>query len=151
MAATATISVNVKDAYGGIGRCSVTVPNSKATEANSKKVADFIKDHSDAKVMSYGYTKAFSGDSTDEGKYDTCQQRLTLLWQDGDGNSRRFGIPAPRDEDVNTKQQPTSDFAEDVKDLLNDIGAGSDWVYNGGGMNSRLPGSGARDTALTGV
>jgi hypothetical protein len=151
MAKTASINVNVKDAYGNTGRSSVTVPVAKATEANAKKVADFIKDHSDAKVQSYGYTKDYSGDSTSEGKYDTCQQRLTLLWETGDGEKRAFGIPAPRDEDVNTKQQPTSDLAEDVKDLLNAIGAGSDWVYNGGGMKSRLPGSEGRDKELTGV
>jgi hypothetical protein len=146
-----TLSVSLADAEGNPGRCTVKVPEKKATEKNAKKVADFMKEHSDARVVSYGLTRDYSGDSTSEGKYDMCYQRLELLYEDGDGKPRRFGIPAPRDEDVNTKQQPESDLAEDVKDLLNEIGAGKDWVYNGGGMKSRMPGKSARDKEMTGV
>ena len=95
-------------------------------------------------------------DAVDEGKYDTCQQRLVFLYKDKAIDSmRRFSYPAPRDEDVNTRQQPISDLAEDVKDLLQSVGAltnDDDKVeYNGGGLHSRLPEKSARSTELTGV
>ena len=151
MAKKGKITVMVEDEAGHTGRCTVTVPENKATEANAKKVRDYIKDHSDARVTGYGLTKDYDDDSVSEGKYDMCYQRLEYLFETGDGEKRRFGIPAPRDEDVDDYQQPTSDSAEDVKDLLNEIGAGKDWVYNGGGMKSRMPGKSARSKEMTGV
>lgn len=151
MATYGTLTVSLEDYKGKTATPRVRVPEAKATLANAKKVAEFLETHSDARVVSYGASKDYSGDSTDTGKYDRVLQRLELLFEDGDGNSKRFSIHAPRDEDVNDDQEPDSDLAEDVKDLLVDIGAGSAFTYNGGGLESRKPSKQARAKVMTGV
>lgn len=149
--AQGTLSVSLQDYKGKGATAKVRVPEAKATLANAKKVADFLKTHSDARVVTYGASKDYSGDTTDTGKYDRVLQRLEFLYEDSDGNSKRFSIHAPRDEDVNDDQEPTSDLAEDVKDLLVDVGAGSGFSYNGGGLKSRMPSKEARAKEMTGV
>lgn len=143
--------MSLEDYKGKSGQVRVEVPVAKATDANAKKLADFLKTHSDARVVSYGISKDYSGDSTDSGKYDRCLQRLEFLYEDQDGRSRKFSYPAPRDEDVSDDQEPTSGLAEDTKDLLVSIGACTTFVYGGGGLKSRLPKRGSRSTAMTGI
>lgn len=151
MATYGTLSVSLQDYKGKTATAKVRVPEAKATQTNAKKVADFLKTHSDAKVTTYGASKDYSGDSTDTGKYDRVLQRLELLYEDSNGSGKRFSIHAPRDEDVNDDQEPDSDLAEDVKDLLVEIGAGSGFTYNGGGLKSRMPSKEARSKEMTGV
>lgn len=151
MATYGTLTASLEDYKGKTATARIRVPEAKATQANAKKLADFLKVHSDAKVVSYGASKDYSGDSTDTGKYDRVLQRLELLFEDGDGKSKRFSIHAPRDEDVNDDQEPDSDLAEDVKDLLVAVGAGSNFTYNGGGLESRKPSKQARAKVMTGV
>lgn len=119
---------------------------------NSKAIADWIKDHTDARVVSYGITLDYDGDSTSAGKYDRVLQRLNLLYEDQDGNSKRFSIPAPSDESVNDDQEPESDLAEDVKDLLvANVKDVKSLTYNGGGLRSRMPSKEARSKEMTGI
>jgi hypothetical protein len=152
MAATyGSLNVSLSDYKGKAGICKVRVPIAKATDANAKKIADFLKTHSDARVTSYGITKDYDGDTVDSGKYDRCLQRLVMFFEDEKGQNRSFSIPAPRDEDVDDDQEPTSDLPEDVKDLLVSVGAVSSVVYNGGGMRSRVPSKQARKKIMTGV
>lgn len=151
MSAYGSLNVSVQDYKGKTAPVKVRVPVKKATLANAKKVAEFLKTHSDAMVVTYGASIDYSGDSTDTGKYDRVLQRLGLLYEDSDGNSKRFSFPAPRDEDVNDDQEPTSDLAEAVKDLLVAVGAGSGFVYNGGGLKSRMPSKEARAKEMTGI
>ena len=147
-----SLTVTVKDKMGLTGAVRISTASSYATVANAKKVADWLKDHSDAQVISYGATTDFIGDECDNGKYDRVQQRLTMLFTDKNG-SHRFGIPAPKDEDLDDDQQPISDLPEDVKDLLVSVGAmdSATYTYGGGGLQSRLPDSRARKRAVTGV
>jgi hypothetical protein len=149
-----SLNVTLEDYKGKTGNVKMRVPIAKATEPIAKKLADFLKEHSDARVVSYGISKEYAGDSTDSGKYDRCLQRLLFLFEDQDGVSHTFSFPAPRDEDVNDDQEPTSGLAEDIKDLLtggSKLGIYSSIVYNGGGITSRLPRKGARSTKMTGV
>ena len=116
---------------------------------SSKAIADFLATHSDAKVVSYGISMAYVGDTTDEGKYDQVAQKMVCLFKDAATRKPvRFSIPAVRDEDVTTKQQINSDVAEDVKDLLQ-AQTGKTLVFRGGYLGSKKPGD--LDTTLTGV
>ena len=152
MAEKGSLNVSLKDYKGQSGSMSIEVPKAKATLANAKKVADYAKTHSDARVVGYGASLKYAGDETDNGKYDRCLQRLEFNYESGDGSTRKLGYPAPRDEDVNDDQEPEGDVAEDFKDLLVSVGALTNPVsYNGGGLKSRLPKSGARATEMTGV
>lgn len=132
------------------GKSAVVRVTGVSTLANAKKVADFLKTHSDAKVVSYGITMDYAGDSTSNGKYDRVLQSLKLSFEDEAGKTRFFSIPAPADEAVDDDQEPKSDLAEDVKDLLNSLGL-KIATYNGGGINSRLPSKEARKKVMTGI
>lgn len=145
------LTCSVEDYKGQASTVRVAVALASATPAKAKDLADFLVTHSDARVASYGVTIDFGGDTTDTGKYDRVLQSLRFSYEDQDGKSRRFSIPAPRDEDVNDDQEPTSGLAEDVKDLLVSLGAGTAFVYNGGGLDSRMPPKNARAKAMTGV
>lgn len=138
--------MSLEDYKGKSGQVRVEVPVAKATDANAKKLADWLRTHSDARVTSYGISKDYSGDSTDSGKYDRCLQRLEFLYEDQDGRARKFSFPAPKDEDVSDDQEPDEAVAGAVKTILKDVGAISDWVYGGGGLKSRLPKKGSRAT-----
>ena len=122
------------------------------TLANAKKLADFIMTHSDAKVIGYGTCQSATveNDECDAGKYDRVEQKLTFLFSEKNGSSRRFSIPAPRDEDVDTDQEGSSDLAEDINDLLKTVGATKENMrFNGAGLISKMPK--IRKTTKTGV
>ena len=144
------LTCTVQDYKGKSATCKVRVASGKCTVANASTLADYLKTHSDAKVVSFGISIDAKGDETDSGKYDRVLQSLTYLFEDSNGNARRFSLPAPRDEDVNIDQEPDSDTAEDVKDLLNGFGL-SIATYSGGGLKSRTPSKEARSKSLTGV
>lgn len=144
------LTCTVEDYKGKTAVCKVRVESAKCTIANASTLADYLKTHSDARVVSFGISQDAKGDETDSGKYDRVLQSLTYLFEDENGNTRRFSLPAPRDEDVNTDQEPDSDTAEDVRDMLNGFGLKIS-VYNGGGLRSRTPKKEARTKELTGV
>ena len=144
------LTCTVQDYKGKSATVKVRVATAKCTIGNASALADYLKTHSDAKVTSFGISQDAKGDETDSGKYDRVLQSLVYLFEDSNGNTRRFSLPAPRDEDVNVDQEPASDTAEDVKDLLNGFGLGIT-TYSGGGLKSRTPNKDARSKALTGV
>lgn len=140
-------TVTLEDSSGNVA----TVKVSDITNgiSSAKAIADYMATHSDARVISYGISLAYTGDSTDEGDYDQVAQKMVYLFKDANTRKTlRFSVPAIRDEDVTTRQQATSDAAEDVKDLLQGQ-TGKTLVYRGGYLSSRNPGD--LDTALTGV
>lgn len=145
------LSCTVEDYKGKSAVVKVQVAAASATPAKAKILADHIKDHSDAKVVGYGVSLEYAGDDVNSGKYDRVLQTLTLLYEDQAGKSRRFSIPAPRDEDVNVDQEPDSDYAEDARDLLISLGAFTSANYMGGGMKSRMPSKESRSKVTTGV
>ena len=145
------LTCTVEDYKGQTATSKVAVTAANATPAKAKVLADFIKGQSDARVVGYGCTLDFLGDEVDTGKYDRVLQALTFLYEDQAGKAKRFSIPAPSDESVNDDQEPESDLAEDVKDLLISLGAATTLTYNGGGLKSRTPSKQARSKALTGV
>jgi hypothetical protein len=145
------LTCSLEDYKGQTSTVRVGVVLASATPAKAKDLADFLVTHSDARVIGYGVTIDFGGDTTDTGKYDRVLQALRFSYEDQDGKSRRFSIPAPRDEDVSADQEPTSGLAEDVKDLLVSLGAGSAFTYNGGGLDSRMPPKSARSKVMTGI
>lgn len=144
------LTCTVQDYKGKSATVKVRVATAKCTIANAGTLADYLKTHSDARVVSFGISQDAKGDSTNSGKYDRVLQSLVYLYEDSNGNARRFSLPAPRDEDVDVDQEPDGDTAEDVKDLLNRFGLGIS-VYNGGGLRSRPGAKISRKTALTGV
>lgn len=146
-----SLTCTVEDYKGQTSTVRVLVSEANATPAKAKDLADFLATHSDARVVGYGVGLDYANDSVSAGKYDRCLQTLRFLFEDQDGKARRFSIPAPRDEDVNVDQEPGSDVAEDVKDLLVSLGAGTAFVYNGGGLDSRMPPKNARAKVMTGV
>jgi len=150
MATYGSINVSLRDYKGKTASVKVIVPEDKATLANGLLVAAFLEDYSCAAVTGYGVSVDYT-DTTITGKYDRVLQALKLLYKNADGKQVRFSIPAPKDGNVNDDQEPDSDVAEDVKDLLVSIGASSAFVYEGGGLKSRLPSKEARSTQLTGV
>jgi hypothetical protein len=141
------ISVTLQDYKGKTGVVTLDGPK---TLTNAKTLADFLKTHSDAKVVSYGVSLDYSGDDTSNGKYDRVLQRLKFSYEKTDGKNVTFSYPAPRDEDVSDDQEPTSGLAEDVKDLLNQLGV-KIATYNGGGMVSRMPSKESRSKSMTGI
>ena len=145
------LTCSVTDYLGKSAVVKVRVKSAQCTIANASKLADYVKTHSDARVVAFGLSQDAKGDSTDSGKYDRVLQSLVYLYEDNEGVSRRFSLPAPRDEDVDLNQEPVSDTAEDVKDLLNGFGLNLS-VYNGGGLKSRTPGKEGRvNKSMTGV
>lgn len=144
------LTCSCQDFLGKSGTVKVRVKTAQCTIGNASKLADYVKTHSDARVTAFGISQDAKGDETDSGKYDRVLQRLTYLFEDKNGNARRFSLPAPRDEDVNERQEPDSDTVEDVKDLLNGFGLEIS-VYNGGGLNSRTGSKDSREKDLTGV
>ena len=150
MATYGTLTSTVQDYKGKTATVKVIVPAAKATLANAKKIAEFLEDYSCAAVVGYGVALGYS-DDTITGKYDRVLQSLTLLFENADGRSVRFSIPAPKDGNVNDDQEPDSDVPEDVKDLLVAVGASTSFIYNGGGLKSRLPNKDARSKVMTGV
>ena len=144
------LTTSVEDYKGKTATVKVRVLKANATLANAGKLADYIKTHSDAKVITFGVSQDAKGDETDTGKYDRVLQRLVYLFEDEQGVAHRFSLPAPRDEDVNADQEPDSDTAEDVSDLLKGFGL-KGLTFNGGGLLSRTPAKEARSRATTGV
>lgn len=144
------LTCSVEDYKGKSATVKVRVPTAKCTIGNASILADYVKTHSDARVTSFGISQDAKGDKTNRGKYDRVLQKLVYLFEDANGNARRFSLPAPRDEDVDDDQEPDSDTAEDVKDLLNGFGL-SITVYNGGGLGSRTGSKISRKRDLTGV
>ena len=144
------LTCSVKDYKGQSATVKVRVATAQCTIGNASKLADYVKTHSDAKVTAFGISQDAKGDSTDTGKYDRVLQSLAYLFEDENGNARRFSLPAPRDEDVDVDQEPDGDTAKDVKDLLNGFGL-KIAAYNGGGLRSRTGGNLSRKKTLTGV
>lgn len=150
MAVYGTLVCTLTDYKGKSANVKVRVPAAKATLANAKTLAEFLEDMSAAAVSGYGVTLGYV-DTCIEGKYDRVLQSLVLLFENADGQAIRFSIPAPKDGNVNDDQEPHPDVPEDVKDLLVGIGASSSFIYNGGGLRSRLPNKDARSKEMTGV
>ena len=146
-----SISCTVRD-YKGKQAVVVVDRLAKPTLAQAKTLADFITTHSDAKVIGYAMSmsETVENDDCNAGKYDRVEQKLTFLYSCKDGSSRRFSIPAPRDEDVDTDQEGSSDMAEDINDLLKSVGATKENMrFNGAGLVSKMPKN--RKTVKTGV
>lgn len=119
------------------------------SEAKLKAMADWLKGHSDAKIVSYGVTKAYAGDSVTEGNYDHVAQKMNVLFKDNTTRKMvRASIPAPAENCVNDKQQLDSDVATDFRQQLHSL-TGKTLTYRGGYLNSRNPGN--LDTEETGV
>lgn len=145
------LTCSVQDYLGKSATVKVRVKAAKCTIGNANSLADYVQTHSDARVTAFGISQDAKGDSTDTGKYDRVLQSLTYLFEDNEGNAKRFSLPAPRDEDVDDNQEPVSDTAEDLKDLLNGFGLNIS-VYNGGGLKSRTPNKEGRvNKSMTGV
>lgn len=139
------LTCTVRDYKGKTGVVKVRVPSAKATIPLAGELADLIEQRSDAAVVGFGLSLDAKGGETDSGKYDRVYQRLVYLFEDENGLSHRFSIPAPRDEDVNEDQEPDSESANDVGDFMETVG----WpgiVYHGGGLVSRSPRRGERAT-----
>jgi hypothetical protein len=147
----ASVSCTLRDYKGKSSIVTVDVTGTP-TLAKAKALADFLKTHSDAKVIGYGISQnaTVEDDQCDAGKYDRVEQKLVFLFSEKDGSSRRFSIPAPRDEDVDVDQEGDSDVAEDINDLLKSIGATKENMrFNGAGLTSKMPKS--RKVEKTGV
>lgn len=137
----ASLSCTLRDYKGKVGIVTVDVAGTPSM-SNAKKLADFLTTHSDAQVIGYGISNnaTVEDDECDAGKYDRVEQKLVFLFSEKSGKSRRFSIPAPRDEDVDVDQEGNSDVAEDVNDLLKTIGATKENMrFNGAGLVSKLP------------
>lgn len=147
----ACVSCTLRDYKGKSSIVTVDVTGTP-TLAKAKSLADFLSTHSDAQVIGYGVSlnATVENDSCDAGKYDRVEQKLVFLFSEKDGSSRRFSIPAPRDEDVDVDQEGSSDVAEDINDLLKTLGATKENMrFNGAGLVSKLPK--IRKTQKTGV
>lgn len=143
------LAVTVEDFWRKSGIVKVKVPAASATLVNALALATFIDTHSTAKIVGYSANVETTGDTATSGtKYDRVFQRLHFLFEENDGSSRRFSLPAPVETDVSDKQEPTADAAGLVKTLLGTLGL-SIAEYNGGGISSRLPNKDARDTEIT--
>lgn len=146
-------TVTMRDAKGKTG---VTSLRKVGGLSDVEKIADWLKNHTDAQVIEYSYTESKKlsqdDDKCSSGKYDRCEQRLILNFYDSsEGEQITFSYPAPRDEDLDEDQQPVSDVAEDVKDLIaaTTTREGTDLLYNGGGLKSKMPR--LKKVATTGV
>ena len=137
----ASVSCTLRDYKGKTSIVSVDVTGTP-TLTKAKALADFMTTHSDAQVIGYGASQnaTVENDQCDAGKYDRVEQKLTFLFSQKSGASRRFTIPAPRDEDVDTDQEGSSDLAEDINDLLKTLGATRENMrFNGAGLVSKMP------------
>lgn len=137
----ASVSCTVRDYKGRSAIVTVDVTGTP-TLSKAKALADFIQTHSDAKVIGYGISQnvTVENDSCDAGKYDRVYQKLVFLFSEKNGTSRRFSIPAPRDEDVDVDQEGSADVAEDINDLLKTLGATKENMrFNGSGLVSKMP------------
>jgi hypothetical protein len=148
--AQGTLTVVVEDAKGKSAQTRIPFVNDADLD-KAEDFANFIETHSDAKVTSYGISMEYEG-TIDEGDYDMVKQKLKMLMRRTDitGNRHSLSIPAPRDEDVDTYQQATSDFAEDFLDFM-ELVTGSRPDYHGGALASKLPGSGELSRETTGI
>lgn len=147
----ASVSCTLRDYKGKSSIVTVDVTGTP-TLAKAKTLADFLKTHSDAAVVGYGcsLSATVEDDSCDKGDYDRVEQKLVFLFSEKSGASRRFSIPAPRDEDVDVDQEGSSDLAKDINDLLKSLGATRENMrFNGAGLTSKLPKQ--RKTTKTGV
>ncbi len=147
----ANVSCTLRDYKGKSSIVTVDVTGTP-TLAKAKSLADFLTTHSDAQVIGYGISlnATVENDQCDAGKYDRVEQKLVFLFSEKDGGSRRFSIPAPRDEDVDVDQEGSSDVAEDINDLLKSLGATKENMrFNGAGLVSKMPK--IRKTVKTGV
>lgn len=138
---SASVSCTLRDYKGKTSIISVDVTGTP-TLSKAKALADFLIKHSGAQVIGYGCSQAATveNDECDAGKYDRVEQKLTFLFSEKDGSSRRFSIPAPRDEDVDVDQEGSSDLAEDINDLLKSLGATKENMrFNGAGLISKMP------------
>ena len=137
----ASVSCTLRDYKGKSSIVTVDVAGTP-TMGKAKALADFLTTHSDAKVTGYGIAMnaTVENDSVNAGKYDRVEQKLVFLFSEKDGGSRRFSIPAPRDEDVDVDQEGSSDVAEDINDLLKSLGATKENMrFNGAGLVSKMP------------
>jgi len=151
MASSGYLTCTVQDYKKKSAVVKVKVASAKATLANAKILAAFLEDYSCAAVTGYGAQIGYD-DSALTGKYDRVLQALELLYQDSSRGSHRFSIPAPKDGNVNNDQEPNSDMAEDIRDMLNGFGLDIPATgYNGGGLRSRVGRKDSRATELTGV
>lgn len=149
-------SVTLEDYKGNRRTMSVSQVGSLSDVEN---IAKFLDDHSDARIVSHSITETQIWSDNDSeasrGKYERVEQKLVLLFQDTgggeDNESVRFTIHAPSESSVNSDQEPESDLAEDVADLIadNTTRERTDLRYNGGGLTSRIPRS--RNKSTTGV
>lgn len=147
----ASLSCTLRDYKGTSSIVTVDVTGTP-TLAKAKTLADFLTTHSDAQVIGYGasQTATVENDECDAGKYDRVYQKLVFLFSEKSGKSRRFSVPAPRDEDVDVDQEGSSDMAEDINDLLKSLGATKENMrFNGAGLVSKMPKN--RKTVKTGV
>jgi len=148
MAYFKTAWVVVKDFTGGTSRVTLSHIGDAFTMNEAKKFAEFIKDKSEAAVINYGITMTSreitetANDAT-EGPYDRVQQKLVLMYTDMQDNDKiRFTIPAPGSvKCVDKYQEPLTDLAEDVKDLIGNLTSRErgDLLYHGGGISGKVP------------
>lgn len=147
----ASVSCTLRDYKGKTSIVTVDVTGTP-TLAKAKTLADFLTTHSDAQVIGYNCSQSATveNDECDQGKYDRVEQKLVFLFSEKSGSSRRFSIPAPRDEDVDIDQEGSSDLAEDINDLLKTLGATKENMrFNGAGLVSKMPS--VRKVVKTGV
>ena len=147
----ASVSCTLRDYKGKSSIVTVDVTGTP-TLTKAKALAEFLQTHSDAQVIGYGCSQnaTVEDDQCDAGKYDRVEQKLVFLFSEKDGGSRRFSIPAPRDEDVDVDQEGSSDLAEDINDLLKSLGATRENMrFNGSGLVSKIPS--VRKVVKTGV
>lgn len=147
MAMTKEAWCTLQDFVGGTATVRLSRLGDAFTIGEAKKFAEFLKKKSEAAVVSYGITMVdndvteTANDAT-EGAYDRVYQKLVLNFTDkNDNSSVRFTIPAPGDLAVDKYQEPETDLAEDVKDLIGELTSRvrGDLLYHGGGMVSRSP------------
>lgn len=157
MAFTKTAWVVVQDFVGGTARVTLSNLGDAFTIGEAKKFAEFIKAKSEAAVINYGITLTdndvteTANDAT-QGAYDRVYQKLVLNFTDKQDNDKiRFTIPAPGDLAVDKYQEPETDLAEDVKDLIGQITSRErgDLLYHGGGLISKSPKKNQRRSLTT--
>jgi len=137
----ASVSCTVRDYKGKSAIITVDVAGIP-TLAKAKQLADYIVIHSDAQVINYGCSQSttLTTDSCDAGDYDRVYQKLVYLFSDMNGKSKRFSLPAPRDEDVDVDQEGAKADATAIAVLLKNIGATTGaLVFNGSGLVSKIP------------
>lgn len=137
----ASVSCTLRDYKGKTSIVTVDVTGTPSL-AKAKKLCEFLETHSDAQVIGYGCSQSatIEDDKCNSGKYDRVEQKMVYLFSEKSGASRRFSVPAPRDEDVDVDQEGNSDVAEDINDLLKTLGATKENMrFNGSGLVSKVP------------